>query len=351
MKENWFTRILALILYWWNKIFGSNHHPDNVPEIQKKDLQPADVLLFSADKDSWVSQAIIFLTDGKVSHSAIKDSKPDTLVHGVRPHVQEGSVTKLFKNRDIYVMRIAQDHDLQPVLAAAAEYVKNKEPFPMSTMYLLGLILVYKRFTPDDETQKWVILILRRVIEEIEEFIRQREHPGKLPMVCSQFVAQCYKKGNVPLKIKNGVILRAEKERGVEERNLVEVALDQLSNKRAEITDQEHADQSTDEGLISNEEAAHLLLDALRSSEKSTRNTLSPELIREVNRFGRVVHEAVSGDTLEGLPADSSALAEQTLTYISRGLEYLQDNEMLFVTPVDLLMNCPTLKLKGVIKG
>lgn len=351
MKENWFTRILALVLYWWNKLFGSNHHPDDVIEIPIEDLLPADVLLFSADKDSWVSQAIIFLTDGKVSHSAIKDLKPDTLVHGVRPHVQEGGVNKLFKNRDIYVMRVAQDHNLRPILRAAAEYVKNKEPFPMSTMYLLALILVYKRFTPDDETQKWVISILRRVISEVEEFIRQREHPGKLPMVCSQFVAQCFKKGDVPLEIKDGVILRADKEESVVYRNLIEVALDQLADSHLEITEQPYADQARDQGLMGNEEVAHMLVNSLRSSQKPVRSNLSPELIQEVNRFGFVIHQAVSGDTLEGLSEDSSSFAAQISSYASKGLEYLRDNELLFVTPVDLLMNCPTLKLMGVVKG
>ncbi len=350
MKENWLTRILTSILNWWNELFGSNHHPDNVPEIQKKDLHSTDVLLFSADQDNGVSQAIIFLTGGKVSHSAIKDSKSDTLIHGLRPHVQEGSVTELFKNREIYVMRIAQDRDLQPVLSAATEYVKNKEPFPMSTLYLLGLILLYKRFTPDGEIQKWVTLILRRVVTEIEEFIRQRDYPGKLPMVCSQFVFQCYKKGNVPLKIKNGVLLKTEKEQDNYNRNLIEVALDTPSSLHADMTDQVQADQATDEGLISNEELANSLLKSLRSTRVSAINTLSSELIGEVNNFGRVIHEAVSGDTLSGLSGDSSVLAEQINSYMSRGLEYLRVNEALFVTPFDLLMNCPTLKLKGVIK-
>ena len=45
-----------------------------------KDLKPGDVLLFSGEKGSFISEAIMFLTNSPVSHAALVYSDPANIV-------------------------------------------------------------------------------------------------------------------------------------------------------------------------------------------------------------------------------------------------------------------------------
>ena len=67
------------------------------------DLRPADVLLFSPEKKSFISWAITFLTDAPVSHAALYfNSTPPTIIEETPPQVSENPAQKRFHGRTIH---------------------------------------------------------------------------------------------------------------------------------------------------------------------------------------------------------------------------------------------------------
>jgi hypothetical protein len=319
-------------------------------------VQPADVLLFSGN--SIISEAIILLTGGGVSHAAMAYDALQ-LVHEVPEHAKMQPMKDLFSGREISVMRLREGHSLealQGVLNAGKTYVDQAEPYPMSNLYLLGLILIYRRVTPNTKVQKWTVKILRAVIAEIEAYIRQRNTPDKLPMVCSQFVHQCYADGGVRLKIKDGVVLfkaahtlAPAGSTAAEPTSLLDIALASPAESPAEPAAQQMRllqapSIGIEETPMDGEELARNLLSALQE-EDSGEDNVDPELVNTVKLFGHAVNTLIAdegADTLlhKGRYPQSSS---------DRGMRLLSQNESMFVTPADLLLNCPALEKKGVI--
>lgn len=67
---------------------------------------PGDVLLFSGEKGSYISEAIMFLTNAPVSHAAIAYNPSSSVVEETPPAVQTNPAAKRFDGRKITVMRL-----------------------------------------------------------------------------------------------------------------------------------------------------------------------------------------------------------------------------------------------------
>lgn len=109
------------------------------------DLHPADVLLFSPEKKSFISWAITFLTDAPVSHAAMYfETCPPTIVEETPPQVTTNPAEKRFKGRTIHVYRHTTASPLTPVTQAARQHLNNQEPYDHAGLYMVGLLLMCK---------------------------------------------------------------------------------------------------------------------------------------------------------------------------------------------------------------
>lgn len=335
------SEFLKRVLIIWNWFKRDRRR---APPMSIADIEPGDILLFSGE--SMISELIKALSGGGESHAAMAYSDPDTLVHEVPEHAQTGCMSRLFDGRTVSVMRVnnrVEAPDTDQIMRSAASFVAAEEPYPMSTIYLLGLMIIYRRLRPDAKRQKYEAMIIRRMISEIEAYIAQRKYPGQLPMVCSQFVHECYKRGGVSLPIKNGVLLGAVKSG---EQSLLDKVSSQLDDvKLATFSPSPLAADSlgAESDTLSNEELAGRLL---ASPDDDGSSELSPALQIEVLRLGEIVHTAVNG----GEPYGPLAAAGDRLHASNFGMQWLQENESLFVTPADLLFHCNALDKVGIVR-
>ena len=169
--------------------------------IHVEDLKPGDIMLFKGDQHEWISQAIMLLTNSDVSHAALyydeqQRNLVDEVLKGVGVHEVSDTTPDASDAHFVYVRRLkgpdGSAMPMTPVTDAATKYITAGEPYDKASLLLLALILLYKDFTPATWVQKVMIKIFQRAASIIDELINDILHPGKHPMVCSQFVFQCF---------------------------------------------------------------------------------------------------------------------------------------------------------------
>ncbi len=306
------------------------------------ELKPGDVLLLSGGRNSFISQAIMFLTDSPVSHAALSYFQSSEIIEETPPKIAKSSTQEKFKGREVYVMRYA-DKPMKPVMDAATQYLNEEEPYAMSELYLVGLILIYRKFTPGTLTQKVMIKILRKLTSGIIDFINNRKYPGKVPMVCSQFVYQCYKDGGYTLKIKDGVLLRAALPGQPVQKSVLEQVSESIKPGAPFSAEKAMAFgapvPAVEEVKQSAEELAQELIEALEKGD-DVAEELHPDFVKGAHEFSHAMymhHATLSGEMTASVNFDA-------------GLQFLKENEGYFVTPGDLLKHCKDLKQVGEIK-
>lgn len=307
-----------------------------------KDLQCGDVVLFSPEKGSFISWAITFLTNAPVSHASIfygdEQGKP-SIIEETPPAVAVNPVAERFVDRVITVRRLEGGLALDPVIAAATIYRNNAEPYDNASLYMVGAILLYKKFTPSTLVQKVIIKILKKLTSTLDAYINAHKQPGKQPMVCSQFVAQCYEDAGAQYTLDfQGALLK-----GVHGDSLLDQAIlafgDGLQFAPRLIA-------SGSAGVDEPGETAEQLCEELHDAFLQTKTTMatasiSPELVEALCRFSQVNSRFMSGEAVPADTINDAALAS---------LQLLKDNENMFVFPGDLLLHCTNLKDVGVIQ-
>ncbi|GAA4353017.1 hypothetical protein [Kangiella taiwanensis] len=292
-----------------------------------RDLNAGDILLFSPEEGSWISKAITWLTDAPVSHAAMTYQIPTKLVEETPPAVRIAEATMRFPGRTVHVMRLNKPiDDFKPVMDVAARYLNGEAPYAMNNLYLVGMLLIYKKFTPSDTTQKIILRILKRLTEKLLDAINQHKYPDKHPMVCSQFVFECYQEAGkaYQLSIKSG--------------NL------QSDNTRSSLLHKafKHKRQQTLLGALQSEKAtdeelAQELYKAMNDETLLASGTVSDELLDAIHDFAQTLHGVSQQVDLD--KADPK-----------QGIAILQAQSAMFVTPGDLLRHCPELRHIGDIK-
>lgn len=157
-------------------------------------IRPGDVLLFSYEKDDFTSSMIAFLTDSSVSHAAIGyATSPCRIVEETPPQVCVNDAAERFQGRTITVRRL-KDPTLstQPLIVAADAHLNRLDPYSDAGLYLLGIVLISKKFVPKVGQERTLEKLLDLCCVAITAFLDGRKDPGKLPMTCSHFVSQCY---------------------------------------------------------------------------------------------------------------------------------------------------------------
>lgn len=318
-------------------------------------LQIADILLFSGEEDR-TSQAIMWLTNSKVTHAALYRGQGE-IIEETSPNVK---IYKLnsdgrFHGREMYINRLnKKQFYTEPVINAATTYLNNITPYAYSNLYLLGLILLYKKFSPNFLTKRVMIKIYKKLAAYIIEFINQHKSPGKLPMVCSQFVFQCYEDAGEDYHLKLGkASLRESLLVNKNNLTMVEQVISyvQLSSLAIEAPNWTDVDLEIQSILSqTEEELAQELLEALQSNEVATTDEIDDELAVAVHKFGEAAYlaESKAENSRPVMLEKSNELARDLK--ISPGLSFLKIKEAYFVTPEDLLNNCDNLVQVGVIK-
>lgn len=315
------------------------------------DLKPCDVLLFSGEKGSYISEAIMFLTNAPVSHAAIAYNPATSIIEATPPAIQTNPAATRFEDRTITVMRLDPPQpNYEPVLAAASGYLNMQEPYANANLYLVGLLLIYRKFTPDTPAQRIIIKILEKITAGIITYYNQHKTPGKLPMVCSQFVYQCYDDAGqgYQLKIEDGVLPAVAATRP-EPPSLLDQAISRVRNDTA-VGFQAYLGANSDMALKapvgqSDEDLAKELLQSLQAAATGTGVALEDGLVVAIHEFGQAVHLARTG-----MPAPANELAQaNALRMASPGMAQLKAEEAYFVAPGDLLQHCLNLQRAGEI--
>ncbi len=321
-----------------------------------KDLQPGDVLLFSGEEGSLISKAIMWLTDAPVSHAAMAYNPSSIIVEETPPAVQTNPADERFVDRTISVMRrTPPQSNYDPVLEAATGYLNAEEPYANANLYLVGALLIYRKFAPDTLVQRIIIKILKKITASIITYFNEHKYPGKRPMVCSQFVFQCYEDGGTDyqLRIKDGV-LGSTLDITAAVPSLLEQAIDRIRNDTSPAFREAISVHS---GMLmaapeiqSDEELAGELLQALQAAPAMLTEVapvLEDELVVAIHEFGQAVQMVRTGVTAP----DDELLQANARRMASNAMAMLKTEEAYFVTPGDLLQHCPNLTQAGVING
>jgi hypothetical protein len=308
-----------------------------------KDLKIGDILLFSPEKGSFISWAITYLTDAPVSHAAMfYDEEKQLIIEETPPQVKLSSAAERFKDREIYVRRLKEDLPLSPVIGVSTSYLNAAEPYAMSGLYMVGLLLIYRKFTPNTKTQKVIVKILKKLTASIVEYINEHENPGKLPMVCSQFVAQCYDDAGdkYQLIIDNGILqkMTATKDNTSVLDNVIEVinSGQRMKLQTSLVPNLEVQDDSSSSG----EELCEELKESFNLTTSETTAEISDELVDAVAQFAYAHYLSDSGKN------QTKNISQEDATKV---LQKLNNYKNMFTFPGDLLDHCDSLRDAGII--
>jgi hypothetical protein len=285
------------------------------------------------------------LTDAPVSHAAMfYDEIKHSIIEETPPQVAVNNAGERFKGREISVRRLKEDLPLSPVIEASTSYLNDAEPYDNSGLYMVGLLLIYKKFTPNTFVQKAMVKILKKITTSIVKYIHEHQNSEKSPMVCSQFVAQCYANAGdkYQLKIENGVLQKMATSQANSSNVIGQVIQIIESGKRTNLQALLTPNlQMQDDSSFSGEELCKELKDAFVLTTNGISTDITDELIEAVSQFSHVHYFLNSGQkqTHNILQKD-----------ISEVLQYLNDNENMFTFPGDLQSHCNSLKDIGMIK-
>ncbi len=164
-------------------------------------LKAGDIMTFEGERNEDgkldpLSHLIMILTDSEVSHAGlfIQEDPPamaDAALSGLHAHLVADKGDPL---RPVHICRLkmADQLDLTPVIEAAEKYLKDDLVYPMPDLILLGMILVYKNVSHVSLKQKVIIGLLKIITAKIKSILEDKKYEGKHPMICSEFVYQCY---------------------------------------------------------------------------------------------------------------------------------------------------------------
>lgn len=316
------------------------------------DLQKGDVLLFEGMKDDFISAAIMFLTDSEVSHSAMTYHEKDgeqqaSLVHEASPKVPVSvrEAAKTFGDRAITVRRLTQEVDPQKLIAAADRYLLEKAPYNNNGLYLVGVIMIYRKISPffikNKKISRWLEKLLRLAAQLATHYINSKKFPKNHPMTCSQFVAQCYDDAGYPL-FADQLTANAEPDTLLDR-----VALTLQNNP------QMLQDRMTSSNVPEVSEAD--IIDEASWVCKALTEELQNQLT------GNAIPDSVDAETDDALVAAAAEFAmshyelhnpddgQLMSNSINDRLAWLKEQRNLFVSPADLL-NSGKLTTAGVIR-
>lgn len=305
-----------------------------------EDLKPGDVLLsppipLKEGLKNWIGWAIVLLTGGKVSHSAIYCGEKDGelwMAHSdLRGIIYMPLKAFMDEEPGCYIRRHKDQTELLPVVEAADMYAGKGNPYPVMNFGVLGILLIGNKLLKDTLKNRifydFALLVGLKIIKEINK----HKYPGKNAMTCSQFVSQCYTDAGDAYDIKfEKLLLEFNQQNALENKSSLLDYIDSADTNEIIITDDEMAT------VLENEDAVvSKFIDLMQNDTNELENSefVSEEKLSEVGKkLLLALHETFTGEK-----APSVTVAIETFS----------TNRNYFVTPDDLLTNTTNLEDKG----
>lgn len=157
-------------------------------------LQKGDMILFFRG-DTWLSKSISYLTGAEVTHASMVYSE-DSIIEILAGGVQITKIALKDSEQDAkkaYLMRHIPELDFQPLKDSADAYLNADIKYDFTGLYLLGGLLIYKKFVPSPRFLNCTGIILEAGLLLLNRFIRKEFlHDSGKAMVCSQFIYQLF---------------------------------------------------------------------------------------------------------------------------------------------------------------
>lgn len=308
---------------------------DMPQKMELKDLQNGDVLLFEADLTDCISWAITYFSKAPVSHAAIcYDAATATLIDAAGECVRTADLKKYLEaNRPVHVCRLTSFLPMQPVLNAAKVHLDRRDPYANSTLWMVSLLILYENYSVTSFIQKEIAHFLELICGVLIKQINKKLYPDKTPMVCSQFVTQCYEE--------SGTSYRLHFRRAVDASLYLDRSLLEFVRGFQEKEGFQNISFTSMEATSSNDlmDTACQILRHCLETPKSDRNDIAvpePELVAAVNKFCHLFQKATNS-------MDSS------LDTVENAFENLRQYQQYFITPGDLLLHCSSLEHIGIL--
>lgn len=317
-------------------------------KIYLNDLKVGDILLFPAPKDSWLSQAIAVLTDSSVSHAALLYEKGET--YTIAEATIGGIKYTPFPDECPFVRRREMTAEqLNNLLRAMENYITHDNDYGYADLALLGLLLLYKKFTKKTIANVAFYSFLKMISGLLLEATQKMFSKDKYRMVCSQFASQCFTDARCDLVFDKMVIdiTDSNKMDSTSLMNILEshryIPVESVSTTRA-------VSETVDVNVVAN--SFIQLIKEEKSDMLTTSATLSRSGMDESFDLDSMVNSLlpparIIADELEKvIPQDDKLMNTMSISNDSLEASTIRN---FFVTPADLLTNCCNVAKIGQI--
>lgn len=307
---------------------------------------PGDVFLFESD-GSCISDLICQLSGAPVSHAALYYENNSIIEAGLAG-IQTRELNEL-GDRPIHVMRYARAAEsTNALLATEKKHEKTHDPYSIGNLIMMGVLIIAKMKCTN---LPWAIQkLLGYICAKLGQYIDKKMHPGEHPMTCSQFVYNCYKEAGFPL-----TIMRAKSalEQEVDTNStILETLLQQGANADDEKQIAALLMEPADTHMVATsangsilEELSCMVLQWLKKSQaqanvqgRDEADFADEQKILQQAKLFAVLLLKISENS-----EDRQNLAPGGLRNALQNLQLVYDG---FVSPSDLLLNCPDLTEK-----
>ncbi|KNY25778.1 hypothetical protein [Pseudobacteroides cellulosolvens] len=322
----------------------------NEKTIKIDDLKQADVLLFSASEDA-VSQLISKITESPVSHSALSYYDCNKIAEETPPYAKINDIKERIVNREITVMRLTPwKDDMSKVLDIAANYIDSKVPYSKLNLAFVGMYMLLKKSLVNLKLQRLVGLLLKHITYELIKIVDGAVYGSVQPMVCSQFVYNCYENAGKDYKLiiknesTNKSLLKYIQEYIDKNKSNLEPKLftDILKLFENKVNSDGSMPSSNYEEDLLKEIYSELEADKLQTSPTDN-ISLDEELVVAAHEFCSVIQHIYGSTNNTALVIKGENKLE------SKPINEMVDIEQYFVTPGDLLTNCINLTIIGTL--
>ena len=317
-------------------------------QLSLDDLVPGDILVMQGQQDvSWASiiahgdmdaaliQAIMYLSNSDVCHGAIyaglEGETHQLIDDGMKGVGLHDMTTGDGKPDSWYVRRMDGKETLQPVLSMALKYKGEKTAYDWELLTLLGLLLIYKKVTPNSSFYQGLLVILEKLVVTLDQLTHEN---ATHYFVCSQFVAACFDQAGTDFKLDvvNGSLSAQSTSDGV---SLIDHCASHMS------LHQDVPESYSDLPLVA--EDLQLLVD----TQGNEASSVGPS-VDDQNRMTHACDQFLK--LFFTLNALSLGLTAGQYATASQRMQLAQKYQADFVTPADLKSHCRNLTPIGMIQ-
>lgn len=312
------------------------------------DLLSGDVLVMHAERAKSIThmdmheletELILLLTGSDVSHGAIfYGNEPEhLLIDDARKGVGKHKLTAEGENSTKwYVRRLKSETDLAPVLARADFYNNRKTAYDWELLVLVGLLLAYKKVTPDNDYYKALLKFLKKVVVALDQISHNADTDY---FICSQFVATCFAEAgqNYELKFHDGNLQSSS---STQKNSLFEQLFSNFDGQtilQSETTEKQTAPEKFDLIALHHAVSEHDQKTEYQAPNFQLQNALKSTLIDLFKHFLRLHKTTFNLQTTD-------------LDDPKNIISMINKLKVDFVTPADLKSHCTNLEAIGEIE-